>query len=109
MKRVLIESPYSGNIDQNKAYAWDCVKDSLNRGEAPFASHLFYTEVLNDFLLPDRLLGMEAGFVWGQQAQLVAVYTDLGISPGMEHGIARAQALDIPVEHRSLTEWRNDL
>lgn len=109
MKRVLIESPYSGNIGQNKAYAWDCVKDSLNRGEAPFASHLFYTEVLNDFLLPERLLGMEAGFIWGQQAQLVAVYTDLGISSGMEHGIARAQAQDIPVEHRSLTKWRNDL
>ena len=40
MQRVIIESPYAGEIDKNTAYARRCMRDSLDRGEAPFASHL---------------------------------------------------------------------
>jgi hypothetical protein len=38
-----------------------------------------------------RHLGIEAGLAWGRVADLTAVYTDLGISPGMKEGIVRAQ------------------
>ncbi len=48
IKRVIIESPYSGDIPRNLLYARLCVFDCLNRGEAPYASHLFFTQVLND-------------------------------------------------------------
>ena len=41
MKRVIIESPYSGDIPRNLLYARLCVFDCLQRGEAPYASHLF--------------------------------------------------------------------
>jgi len=41
MKKVIIESPYAGNIEQNIKYRLRaCLKDSLTRGEAPLASHL---------------------------------------------------------------------
>ena len=102
MKLVIIESPYAGDIKKNIKYAKACIRDSLFRGEAPFASHLFYTQegILRDEYPEDRKLGMEAGFSWGAKADLVAVYFDNGISSGMRAGIERAKKLGIRVEHR---------
>ena len=56
MKRVILESPYSGDINRNIQYARMCVRDSLMRGEAPIASHLLYTqeEILNDNIPEER-------------------------------------------------------
>ena len=42
MRRVILESPYAGNVEENVAYARAAVRDSLLRGEAPIASHLLY-------------------------------------------------------------------
>lgn len=39
MRRVIIESPYHGNVERNLRYLRACLRDSLLRGEAPFASH----------------------------------------------------------------------
>src|SRR5690606_24498929 len=45
---VIIESPYSGDVERNTEYARSCLLDSLRRGEAPIASHLLHTQVLED-------------------------------------------------------------
>ena len=108
MVRVIIESPYAGNsreeIDQHEQYARACLKDCLLRGEAPFASHLLYTQegVLDDRDPEERKLGIEAGLVWGAMAKQTIVYTDHGITPGMQKGINRAQEEGRPVVYRSL-------
>jgi len=106
MKLVVIESPYAGNVNLHVAYARAAVVDWLIRGEAPFASHLFYTQrgILDDSKQVERDLGMRAGFAWGEKADLVAVYTDFGISSGMKAGIERAKALGIPIEMRTLDD-----
>jgi hypothetical protein len=44
MKLVIIESPYAGDVEPNVAYAKAAVLDCLSRGEAPYASHLFFTQ-----------------------------------------------------------------
>lgn len=103
MKLVYIESPYAGDKALHSFYLEQCVKDSLGRGEAPFASHGFYTQFLNDDIPAERDQGMKAGFAWGRNADLVAVYTDHGISPGMKAGITRAEKEGIPVEYRRLS------
>jgi hypothetical protein len=108
MRRVVIESPLSPangyTFKSNQDYARRCMKDSLDRGEAPYASHLLYTQMLDDDLPNERKLGMEAGFLWGEAAQTVAVYTDRGMSSGMIEGIKRAQARGANIEFRSLGE-----
>lgn len=108
MRLVVIESPYAGNIEIHTRYLRACLRDSLLRGEAPYASHALYTQegVLEDRLPHERELGMEAGFAWGSAAQLTAVYTDLGVSPGMSEGIERAHQAGRDVVFRSLPEWR---
>lgn len=104
MKLVTIESPYAGNVDSNVRYARLCMRDSLNRGEAPLASHLLYTQegILRDDVKEERRLGIEAGFAWNAHAELCAVYQDYGITPGMQFGIDKALARGISVEYRKI-------
>jgi hypothetical protein len=107
MRRVLVESPYKGNIFQrwlNRRYARRCLHDCLRRGEAPFASHLLYTQpgVLRDGVALERALGIQAGLAWGQWAAATVVYIDRGVSSGMRHGIATAEEQGRPIEYRRL-------
>lgn len=101
---VLIESPYAGDVEANEAYARACMRDCLLRGEAPYASHLLYTQagVLDDTVPDERSLGMRAGIAWGLKAEKTVVYCDRGISGGMAWGIEKAKQAGRPVEYRSL-------
>jgi hypothetical protein len=101
---VILESPYAGNVEQHERYARAAMRDCFSRGEAPFASHLLYTQpgVLYDGDPADRQLGIEAGLVWGRFAACTVVYADFGISLGMRHGIERAKAEGRPVIERRL-------
>lgn len=104
MKRVIIESPYAGDVDANVAYARACLKDSLKRGEAPLASHLLYTQpgILDDDKTDERALGIDAGHAWMNAAERVVVYHDHGVSAGMNEGIKRAFEAGVLVEFRKL-------
>lgn len=107
MRLVIVESPYAGDVKLNERYARAALRDCLYRGEAPFASHLLYTQtgVLDDLDPVEREVGMIAGFEWGRVAEATAVYRDLGISAGMQRGILRAAEEHRPVEFRSLIGW----
>ena len=107
-RRVIIESPFAGDIDTNQAYARAALRDCLLRGEAPLASHLLYTQpgVLDDSNPEERVHGIDAGLAWGCLADATVVYGDLGISTGMRYGIERAEREGRPVEYRQLTDWK---
>jgi hypothetical protein len=105
-RTVLVESPYKAptleGIERNVRYVRAAMLDCLRRGEAPFASHALYTQVLDDGTPEERALGIAAGLELGDRLDITAVYTDLGISDGMNLGIARAQAKGRPIEYRSI-------
>lgn len=103
-RRVVLESPYSGTIAGNISYARACLSDALARGEAPIASHLLYTQVLDDLDPEQRAQGMGAGRAWINVAEALAVYTDRGISNGMRIAINLAEALGKPIEYRTLAQ-----
>jgi hypothetical protein len=107
MLLVVIESPFAGDIDMNINYARACMRDSLNRGEAPYAMHLLYTQegILSDDIPEERNWGIEAGMAWAKFAGLTAVYTNLGITSGMEIGIRRAKEEGRQVVYRELENW----
>jgi hypothetical protein len=104
MRKVVLESPYKGNIPDNVNYAKACIRDCLSRGEAPIASHLLLTQdgILDDNKPQERVLGIEAGHAWTERAEAVVVYVDKGISSGMRLGIDIANKNGVPVEYRSL-------
>lgn len=104
---VIIESPYAGDVKKNEKYAREAMRDCLLRGEAPYASHLLYTQpgVLDDNIPDERTLGIEAGFEFRALAAKTVVYKDLGYSRGMILGIENSKKRGIPVEERTLCGW----
>ena len=111
MRLVILESPYAANppwtVAGHEHYARACLRDCLERGEAPIASHLLYTQpgVLDDLKPEERQWGIDAGLAWGAQAEATVVYTDLGISRGMRYGIRAANLASRPIEERSVPGW----
>lgn len=108
MKKVIIESRFSSStvegLVKNKKFTLACMRDCFMRGEAPYASHVIYaqTHILDDFIAHERAIGMHAGFLWGDLGELTVVYTDLGISTGMQMGIDHAVGMGRQVEYREL-------
>lgn len=104
MKLVIIESPYAGNVDRNLRYLRACLKDSLQRGESPYASHGLLTQpgVLDDNDTNERALGIKAGYEWYRVADAAVFYCDLGWSPGMKLSAEHVKYNAIPFEFREL-------
>jgi hypothetical protein len=104
MKRVIIESPYAGDIEKNTTYARRAMRDSIGRGEAPLARHLLYTQpgILDENNPAERQLGIAAGLSWAPVCQLHVFYTDLGWSRGMKAAYAAARANGWPFALRAM-------
>lgn len=116
MPLVVVESPYRPvgcrptsmewqiQLDNHETYARACMKDCLDRGEAPIASHLLYTQpgVLSETVDAERLRGIEAGLQWSKVAEKTVIYIDEGISKGMAFAYLRAMHDCRTVEFRSL-------
>lgn len=104
MKRVILESPFAGDVERNVEYARACMKDSLNRGEAPIASHLLYTQegILDDNIPNQRELGINAGLAWLKVADAQVFYIDYGMSRGMMAAENYAKRFDVKIEYRKI-------
>ena len=107
MDRVIVETPFKtsrirlpdgGKVtideDTNIKYALTCARWCSDRGLAPFASHLFYTQYLDDTNPQDRKLGIESGFAWAQVAGRRLFFVDRGFSSGMVWGYKNAEELN---------------
>jgi len=107
---VDIETPYGAfareELVRNIRYARACVRDSLLRGEVPFASHLFFTQpgILDDNVPEERDAGIRAGkeLIEALPKIVTVVYQDLGISKGMQYGIDRAKENGRRIKYRIL-------
>lgn len=97
MKRVFVCSPYRGNVAANVALARAACREVLRAGDAPFASHVLYPEVLDDDDQEERALGMAAGRTWLAAADEILVVGP--VSDGMRQEIDEALARGIPVRY----------
>lgn len=106
MKLIIIESPYRAPtgalFERNLLYLDMCIRDSILRGESPFASHKLYPGALNEEEPTERDLGIRCGYEWWRAASLVAFYLDLGASEGMMLAMKRAQTMNIKTENRRI-------
>lgn len=90
---VVIESPYSNGgllqkLENSIDYAHEICRHSLSNGESPIASHLLYTQFLDDADKVERLIGIECGMSFAPPARAIAFYIDLGLSDGMLNALA---------------------
>lgn len=107
---TIVESPYKSDsaqeIAENVDYARRCVRDQLQLGRAPFASHLLYTQpgVLRDEVPRERTWGITAGLELARNAKISAFYIDRGLSEGMMlYGLPAALREGRQVEFRTFT------
>lgn len=106
MRKIIIESPYAGadqaTLQRNLNYASDACRDAVQRGENPFASHLFYTQFLDDRNPEERRRGIELGYQHWDDAAAIVFYLDLGLSSGMQQALMRAFSKGLTIERRFL-------
>lgn len=106
---VVLVSPFMAEdytkANMAKRYADRCTKDSVNKQEAPLVSHSFYYDVLNVKNPIERDIGLQSQLSWIKHAELVAVYVDLGITPGMRVAINNAILLSKRIEYRTIGNY----
>lgn len=87
---VLIESPYNGHpdgIEGAERYAKACMKYAIDHGATPLASHLLYTQVLDDRKPEERAKGKQLGWKWLRHVHEIWVFVDYGMTEGMIEGL----------------------
>jgi hypothetical protein len=104
---VVIESPWAGLGAGEKAtnYLRQCIRDSLSRGEIPWASHamLAHTRALYEEDEDQRAEGLEINRAMIMHyAQLVAFYIDHGMSAGMKLARQWAGMHGVRIEERKI-------
>lgn len=113
MKLVMIETPLMAKgertMEMNLDYARRCMKDSLSRGEAPFAMHLLYTQVLDDTILEERKQGITCGLAWLLRADSVILYCDYGVSSGMKVAYKKALENNLDIELRFINDYNEKI
>jgi len=106
MKRIYLISRYRGDVARNIQVAKTlcaslCLSaNATTDGEdfAPFASHLFYTQFLDDEDPKQRAAGIAAGHAWMAVADEVWVWVhELPLSEGMVGDVYKAIELEKPV------------
>jgi hypothetical protein len=100
MKRVVVESPFKGDVERNKLYLERCLRDCVMRGESPYASHKMLTDCLDDDDPKEREMGITAGYAWWTAGDLVVFYVDFGWSSGMTRAWERCRKEGVPYETR---------
>ena len=103
---VIVESPFRATehrtAAQHREFLRCALADCIRRGESPFASHHLTPEVLHDDSPFERALGIHLGLAWGAHADLIAVYSQLGVSAGMRQAIIHYKASGKQIEWREI-------
>lgn len=106
---VQVESPFAAETARgyavNIAYARAAVRDAILRGETPIAAHLLYPQPGILLEETDREKGIALALDLLPHVDAVVVYSNLGVSPGMQRAIQEAHRLGIPVEYRVVSQW----
>jgi len=116
---VILESPFNGPCGEHRRHDPACrkcrsvrvycklyldlaMRDSIARGEAPFASHGLYPLFLDEDTPEGRALGITLGHAWLGGCEAVVVYADGpgGITAGMDERIKMSKAMGLPVDVR---------
>mgnify|MGYP006303505937 CR=1 FL=1 len=103
--RLIVESPYAGDVEMNEAFAENVCRFAVKAGYNPYASHLLFTRFLDDEVAEERRAGIGCGFGWREIADEVWYCTrpDEAFTPGMELAPAYDDRHDVDLFTRELT------
>lgn len=102
----ILESPYAGKTsketEQNVEFARNVCRSLIIEGFNPYASHLFFIQILDDLEPEQRSLGIQLGFGWARHAKVVVFALRPGqeMSKGMKLGLVQWQAMGKTIMRR---------
>jgi hypothetical protein len=102
MVRAILESPYAGDVEKNVDFARKVCRSLMRSGFNCFASHLYYTQFLNDDIPAERLMGIDAGLEWAEVVDTVIVALPANrrrLSSSMRKGIEAHQRADRSIKY----------
>jgi hypothetical protein len=107
MLTVAVVSQYGNNPENIKKAVKFC-QYVFNKGCAPFASHVFYSGMLDDGILEQRQLGMEAGLEFINVCDEMWVFlVDSVFSNGMTKEILFALSKKMPIRYFNANDVNN--
>ena len=71
MKLIFGSSPLRGDIDGNVRKARAYAKYIIDSGNSPVLPHLFFTQMLDDYLTGERTAGIACGMKWLEKSDEV--------------------------------------
>jgi hypothetical protein len=98
MQTVFICSPYRGNIDANVLRAKAMCLLAVEKGLAPFAPHLFYTQFLDDDHPEGRMAGISCGLAFINACDLFWFLDGIDPTIGMVAEMTHAKRMGKYVE-----------
>lgn len=105
-KCVLVLTPFMSEAPAAAArltkYANLAVRNSIKRHEAPVSSNLFYYSSLNIHTSIEKDVGLQSMLSWIPNCDILAVYSDYGITNAMELCIKMAKMKGAHVEYRNV-------
>jgi hypothetical protein len=109
MRLIILESPFRGRDQAEqelfRRYRQHCIRDAIERGESPYASHAIIPGALDDAIPEERQRGIEAGYAWWDAAEAIVFYLDHGMSTGMQYALDRAIEGRYNIEERHLVDY----
>jgi hypothetical protein len=107
MLKVAVVSVF-GNSLTNLVLAKEYCKYVLEKGNAPFASHVFYSSLLDDAIPEERDLGMEAGKAFIRTCDEMWVFLVKSVfSKGMVEEVLLAKSLGMVIRYFDATDFNN--
>ena len=111
-RRVFVCSPYRGKTpeetQENIQAARKAVRFIAQRGDAPYAPHLYLPQTLRETIIGmllgqadddpvEREMGIKAGLAFLEKCDELVVFAYKGITEGMQRELAHANICNIPV------------
>lgn len=100
-RRVFVCSPYRGKTpeetQENIQAARKAVRFIAQRGDAPYAPHLYLPQTLRDEDPAEREMGIKVGLAFLETCDELVVFAYKGITEGMQRELAHANICNIPV------------
>lgn len=99
MKMIFGSSPLRGDVDGNVEKARKYAKYIIDAGNSPVMPHLFFTQMLDDYLVNERTAGIACGMKWLEKSDEVWFFADSmdGLSEGMKAEYDYAVKLNKPI------------
>jgi len=99
VKLVFVSSPLRGDIEANVSLARKYCRYAIDRGCSCFAPHLFFTQMLDDYVTSERTAGIECGMEWLRHADEIWVFAkdETCCSAGMKKEVELARELNKPI------------